>query len=113
MLESRKLAEIAYEKRLLVSNLPLEHNENVVLDFCKCFGEATRVEFIINTSTGKYEGSAFVDFESEFEAKKVHSTMMGQQFGKGVLFIKKCAPPTEEELAQQLGDEEDEAEIFR
>lgn len=108
VLESKRLQEIAYEKRLLVSNLPLEHNEQVVLLFVKCFGDVVKVEFIMDEVTGKYEGSAYVDFESEFEAKKVFSTMMGQKFDKGVLYIKKCAPPTEEELVQQLGEEEDD-----
>lgn len=78
MQESKKLAEIAYEKRLMVSNLPIEHEESVVLDFCRCFGDAIKVEFIINEATGKYDGSAYIDFDSEFEAKKVYSTMMGK-----------------------------------
>ena len=72
------MADIAYEKRLLVSNLPTEHNEEVILKYCQCFGEATKVELRVNEKTGKFEGSAYVDFESEFEAKKVFSTMMGK-----------------------------------
>lgn len=84
----------------MVSNLPIDQDEKMVFDFCKCFGDAIKVEFIINEMTGKYDGSAFIDFESEFEAKRVYSIMMGKQFGKGVLILKKCAPPTEEELAE-------------
>jgi hypothetical protein len=38
--------------------------------------------------------------------------MMGTQVGQSVLHVKKCQPPTEDELAEELGDAA-ENEIFR
>ena len=32
----------------------------------------------MNENTQKYEGSAYLDFDNEFEAKKVYSKMMGK-----------------------------------
>ena len=72
----------------------------------------SNVELLTDKHTGKFNGSANVDFESEAEAKLAFSSMMGIQVGQNVLYVKKCQPPTEDELAEELGDAA-ENEIFK
>jgi hypothetical protein len=50
----------------LLTNLPKEHSEKLIFDLCSCFGKVRRVEIILENEL--FEGSAFVDFETEHEA---------------------------------------------
>ena len=66
-LENKKLAEIKYNQRLLISNFPLEHSEKLIFDLCNCFAKVSKVELLNDKDTGAFNGQANVDFESEIE----------------------------------------------
>merc|ERR1711920_674622 len=100
-------AEVKYNQRLLISGFPLEHSEQLIFDLCSCFAKVSKVELLTDKETDKFNGYANVDFESEVEAKQAFSSMMGLQVGQKYLYVKKCQPPTEEELAEELGEAAD------
>lgn len=117
MLQSKKLADIKFNQRLLISNFPSQHSEKVIKELCTCFGKVTAVELIIDAKTNRFSGSAYVDFESEQEAKQAFNSMMGLEVGSKCLYVKKMQPPTEEELLQQHRDQglvfNENEEIFK
>lgn len=79
---------------------------------CKIYGNVVSVE-MIKDSQNLFNGSCNVDFESEFEAKKAFSSMMGLQVGQKYLYVKKAQPPTEEEIADEIANNPAECgEIF-
>ena len=99
-METRRGAEYKFNQRLLISNFPPDHSDRLIFELCNCFGKVTAVE-LVKAINGKFDGSAYVDFESEFEAKQAFSSMMGLQVGQKYLYVKKMQPPTEEELLAQ------------
>jgi RNA recognition motif-containing protein len=74
---------------LLINNFPKEHSENLIRELCDYFGKVTSVELIHDQNTKMFSGNAYVEFDSEFEAKKAFSSMMGLQVGSKVLYVKK------------------------
>jgi RNA recognition motif-containing protein len=68
-MQSKKLADVKFNQRLIISNLPEGHSENLIFDLSNCFGKVTDVQLILDPETKRFKGSAYVDFESEFEAK--------------------------------------------
>jgi len=101
VMESRKGAEFKFNQRLLISGFPPDHSEKLIFELCNCFAKVVAVESV-KDSHGKFDGAAYVDFESEFEAKQAFSSMMVLNVGSKVFYVKKRQPPTEEEpIAQQ------------
>ena len=57
----------------MISNFPLHHDEKLIFQFCNTFGEVKNVEIILNKETEKFEGSAYIYFISESDAKKAYN----------------------------------------
>lgn len=76
----------------MISGFPKEHSVELIKELCDCFGKVQHVKMLDEP------GSAQVEFQDEFEAKQAMSSMMGLQVGRDYLHVKKCLPPTEEEL---------------
>jgi splicing factor U2AF subunit len=69
MLQSKKLAEIKFNQRLMISNFPDSNTKENITELCNCFGKVKGVELIMDKKTNRFGGSVHVDFESEQEAK--------------------------------------------
>jgi RNA recognition motif-containing protein len=57
----------------MISNFPLHHDEKLIFQFCNTFVEVKNVEIILNKETEKFEGSAYIYFISESDAKKAYN----------------------------------------
>ena len=51
--------------KLLISNLPLNFNEDSVYKFMRTFGKIKTVEMVKDPVTGEYSGQCHVEFETE------------------------------------------------
>lgn len=77
-------------------------------------GKVEKVEMVMDEQTGQFGGNANVDFESENDAKQAFNKMMGLQVKNKYLYVKKCLPPTEDELIKEIGGENiADHEIFK
>lgn len=63
-----------------------------------CFAKVEKIELEYDQDTKKFNGTAKIEFVSEFDAKQAFSQMMGLKVGDKYLFVKKMQPPTEEEI---------------
>ena len=75
VLETKKISDVKFNQRLIITNFPQGQSEELIRDLCTCFGKVSKVELVLEQ--GKFAGTANVDFESEFEAKQAFSSMMG------------------------------------
>ena len=67
-MENNELVSVNYNKTLIVSGFPEQHNENLIFDVCDCYGKVEKVELEYEAGSKKFNGTAKVEFASEFEA---------------------------------------------
>lgn len=85
--------------KLLVSNLPMNFNEEAVKKLLKTFGKIKFLEMIKDPITGNYSGQCHVEFDSEqATAKALHCKLiqlildiMGIKLQDNILYIKRSS----------------------
>ena len=78
--------------RIKVMNFPLDHSEHQIKKICEVFGEVVNLELITDPNSGYFTGNVNVDFATEIEARRAHSSMMGFKIEDCVLDVKKVTP---------------------
>lgn len=80
--------------KLQVNNFPETHSKEEIRKICAVFGKVKSIDLIKDTLTGQFKGSIHVEYTSEIEAKRAHSSMMGFKIDENVLFVKKLTTIT-------------------
>mmetsp|Transcript_31094 Transcript_31094/g.42240 ORF Transcript_31094/g.42240 Transcript_31094/m.42240 type:complete len:143 (+) Transcript_31094:634-1062(+) len=80
--------------KLQVNNFPETHTKEEIRKICGVFGNVKSIDLIKDTLTGQFKGSIHVEYTSEIEAKRAHSSMMGFKIDENVLFVKKLTTIT-------------------
>mmetsp|Transcript_11014 Transcript_11014/g.18403 ORF Transcript_11014/g.18403 Transcript_11014/m.18403 type:complete len:188 (-) Transcript_11014:518-1081(-) len=81
MMESKKYAEIKYNQRLQVSNVPTNYDEKLIKELCNCFGKVVAIEMLKDKESNQFNGNINVDFDSEVDAQKAFKSMIGLSVG--------------------------------
>lgn len=80
--------------KLLVSNLPVEYDEQQVRDILSVVGKIKDLQFITDPNTGKYKGECYVQYEREEDSRKAETTLMGMNIQDAYLHVKKVQSTT-------------------
>ncbi len=75
--------------KLMVSNFPCTHNKDMITQICEVFGKVKAVDLLKDTSTGEFRGQVHIEYDSEMDAKKGFTGMMGLKVDESVLFVKR------------------------
>ena len=75
--------------KLLVSNFPVEHTKDMIFQICSVFGKLKSVDLLKDPATGEFRGQAHVEFDSELDAKRGYTGMMGFKINDQTLFVKR------------------------
>lgn len=73
----------------MVNNFPPTHTKDMILQICEVFGKVKNIDLLKDPSTGEFRGQIHVEYDSEIDAKKAFSGMMGFNIDGYVLHVKK------------------------
>jgi len=77
--------------KLLVSNLPLNFDQNAIYKFLKSFGKIKTLEIIRDPITGQYSGQCHAEYEKESDTVKALHYIMGINLQGNILYIKRSS----------------------
>lgn len=63
--------------KLMINNFPTTHNKEMIGKICSVFGKVKAIDLLKDPSTGEFRGQVHVEYETEVDAKKGYSGMMG------------------------------------
>ena len=63
--------------KLMVTNFPSTHTKDMIQKICSVFGKVRTIDLLKDPSTGEFRGQIHVEYETELDAKKGFSGMMG------------------------------------
>jgi cold-inducible RNA-binding protein len=84
--------ESVMSRKLYVGNLPYETGETDLQDLFARAGSVDTVQVMRDTATGRSRGFAFVEMNSEDEAKKAIAELNDYQFGGRNLKVNEAQP---------------------
>lgn len=84
--------------KLFVGSLPFRTTEDALRDAFSQAGNVTSINIITDRATGRSKGFAFVEFETEAEAKAAIEMFNGQDFEGRTIVVSEARPmkPREE-----------------
>lgn len=89
-------------KRLYVGSLPFEMSEDQIHELFAQQGKVVNTRLIRDRSTGQSRGFAFVEMESDVDAKTAVEKLNGMEMGSRKLIVNE-ARPQEERAPNQFG----------
>lgn len=75
--------------KLMINNFPSLHSKEMIQKICEVFGKVKQVDLVRDTATGEFKGTVNVEYDSELDAKKGYTGMMGLKVDDCVLFVKR------------------------
>ncbi len=81
--------------KLYVGNLPYSTTEDDLKEVFSAHGTVGSVRLITDRDTGRSKGFAFVEYDSDDEAKAAIEGLNGQDFGGRALVVNEARPATE------------------
>ena len=78
--------------KLYVDNLPLTITNAALMEFFSSAGKVNSINIVINQGTGRPEGHAFVEMETEAEAKNAIHVLNGKELEGLRLTVTKAGP---------------------
>lgn len=79
----------AMNTKLHITNFPVTHTKDMILQICEVFGKVKTVDLLKDPATGEFKGQVHVEYMDEVEAKKAHTGMIGFQIGDSILYVKR------------------------
>lgn len=80
--------------KLLVSNLPIDYDENQIKEILRVIGNIKHLEIITDPNTGKYKGEVYVQYEKEEDSRRAETTLLGMNIKDAYLSVKKVQSTT-------------------
>ncbi len=89
--------------KLYVGNLPYSTTEEDLKELFSAHGTVASVRLISDRDTGRSKGFAFVEFDSDDEAKAAIDALNGHEFGGRALVVNEARPQTERPARREGG----------
>lgn len=93
--------------KIMIRGLPLDFDEDELLELCEEFGEVTATGFLSNTRTGR---RAWVEFAEQWEAEVALGELDGAAIEESELAVT-AYDPDDDEVAASSEEEEEEDEV--
>ncbi|MCA9577006.1 MAG: hypothetical protein KC668_16290 [Myxococcales bacterium] len=94
--------------KILIRGLPLDFDEDELLELCEEFGEVTATGFMANTRSSR---RAWVEYSEEWEAEVALGELDGAAIEESYLEVT-AYDPDEDEDSSSSDDDEDEDEVL-
>ena len=75
--------------KLMVNNFPAHYTKDMIQKICEVFGKVKNIDMLKDPVSGEFKGQVHIDYETEMDAKKGHTGMMGLKVEDSVLFVKR------------------------
>ena len=95
--------------KIMIRGLPLDFDEDELLELCEEFGEVTATGFLSNTRTGR---RAWVEFAEQWEAEVALGELDGAAIEESYLAVTVYDPDDDEVVVAASDEEEEEDEII-
>jgi len=63
--------------KLMITNFPVTHTKEMIRKIAEVFGKVKNVDILRDTATGEFKGQVNVEYETEMDAKRGYTGMMG------------------------------------
>jgi hypothetical protein len=93
--------------KIMIRGLPLDFDEDELLELCEEFGEVTATGFLSNTRTGR---RAWVEYSEQWEAEVALGELDGAAIEESYLGVT-VYDPDDDEVAASKEEEEEEEEV--
>ncbi|MBK6578742.1 MAG: hypothetical protein IPG17_21630 [Sandaracinaceae bacterium] len=94
--------------KIMIRGLPLDFDEDELLELCEEFGEVTATGFLANTRTGR---RAWVEYSEQWEAEVALGELDGAAIEESYLAVT-VWDPDDDEVPVAADDEEEEDEVL-
>jgi len=95
--------------KIMIRGLPLDFDEDELLELCEEFGEVTATGFLANTRTGR---RAWVEYSEQWEAEVALGELDGAAIEESYLAVTVYDPDDDEVVVAASDEEEEEDEII-
>lgn len=75
--------------KLMVNHFPVTHTKEMIKQIAEVFGKVKTVDLLRDTATGEFKGQANIEYETEMDAKKGFTGMMGLKVDENILHVKR------------------------